>query len=70
MRNDERDLAAPTTDAAVAPETAVGDIDLGKVPALGRRARLLAGMTTAAAAVAVVAFADTGTSHSISVTVV
>ena len=56
MNDHERDMSLPTFGAGGRghAESPAGEIDLGKAPALGRRARLLAGMMTAAAAVTVV----------------
>ena len=71
MNDDERDITLPVFgadehDPAGSP---AGEIDLGKAPALGRRARLLAGMMTASvAAGAILSVLDPntpGTTHTL-----
>lgn len=66
--HDNQSLSAPDRcdHAGVPADDPIGEIRLGEPPAVGRRARLLAGLVTgtAAAAVIIASTPETGTSHS------
>ncbi|GAB1644462.1 hypothetical protein [Krasilnikovia sp. MM14-A1259] len=55
MIDDECANSDLSAEERVPAESAIGQIDLGRVPALGLRARVLAGLTTVAAAAIVIA---------------
>lgn len=62
MNDDEYDISAEPAEEDPAAGCPIGEIDLGRAPALGRRARVLAGLTSAtAAAILVTGIIDTGT---------